>query len=215
MRQGLFGLAVVVLSLLVGTTSPAHSRVVRVACRDGVPPPVTKCVAGCTRGVRCDTDLTCDARCTFAIRVCGEVACFDHLAAVPVGKRQTLTLSTVLGARPTRFLLRCLPHPRGRPCPSTSTTTTTTSTSTSVTTLACPTTTTLGVPDCGGIPGLCLAPCRSGQACADLGGGQCGCTGPVLCGGTYGVCGGECPGGQACAPVPVPEGCPSIGCTCQ
>lgn len=204
---------VAVLVVLLGHAPGAAARVVRLTCRDGVPPPRTLCRAGCVRPVRCDVDVTCDAACTFAIRVCREVACVDHLFPVPVGQRQKIILATALGATPTRFALRCLPHPRAVPCPTTSTTTTT-STSTSVTVLACPTTTTLGVPNCdGGL--LCIGPCLSGQTCADVGGGRCGCTGPVLCGRTYSTCGGECPQGQACTQLAVPGGCPSIGCTCQ
>jgi hypothetical protein len=218
MHPGCLLRTVAVLTALLGHALGVEARVVRVACRDGVPPPPTKCVAGCVRPVRCDTDVACDATCTFAIRVCGEFACVDHVFPAPVGEPQKVMLATALGARPTRFVLRCLPHPRRLPCPTTSTTsssTTTPSTSTSVTLPVCPTTTTLGVPDCGGFSVFCLGPCRSGQACADVGGGQCGCAGPVLCGGTFSVCGGECPEGQACNQLPVPGSCPSIGCTCQ
>ncbi len=109
----------------------------------------------------------------------------------------------------------------GPSCPTTSMTTSTTtssttptstSTSTSITMPMCPTTTTLGIPNCQ--TNFC-GPCLSGQACTADGNGQCGCTGPVLCGGTYSICGGECPTGQMCAQIPVPAGCPSIGCDCQ
>ncbi len=213
MQPGRLLLAVAALVALLAPAPEAQSRVVRRACRDGVPPVLTRCVAGCSRLVRCDVDLACDRTCTFAIRVCGEVACVDDLVPVPVGSRGTHTVATMPGARPTRFVLRCLAHPRNLPCPTTSTTSTTTSTSTSVTTLVCPTTTTLGVPDCGGTP-TCLGLCRSGQTCANVD-GQCGCTGPVLCGGVFSVCGGECPQGSACTPRSVPAGCPSIGCDCQ
>ena len=92
-------------------------------------------------------------------------------------------------------------------------TATTTSTTTSVTTLVCPTTTTLGIPSCG--TSACGFPCLSGQACVDPGNGQCTCSGPVFCGGTYFTCGGACPPGQTCTGLPVPPGCPGIGCTCQ
>ncbi len=91
-----------------------------------------------------------------------------------------------------------------------------TTTSTTSTSLACPTTTTLGAPDCSIGGGVCgLYPCFNGQTCTDTGGGVCGCTGPVQCGGPFSVCGGECPGGLTCTPKPVPPGCGSIGCTCQ
>jgi hypothetical protein len=89
-----------------------------------------------------------------------------------------------------------------------------TTTSTTSTSLGCPTTTTLGIPDCQAGAG-CGFPCFNGQTCTDQGGGQCACTGPVQCGGTFSVCGGECPVGQACTPKSVPPGCGSIGCTCQ
>lgn len=200
---------VVLLALLV--SAPCGAARVHLSCRDGIAPPLTGCAAGCVRPVRCDADVACDDTCTFAIQVCGEVECLDHIFPLPVGQRQRAGLATTLGAKPTRFVLRCLAHPRRFPCP---TTTTSTSTSTSVTVLACPTTTTLGVPNCGGVS-VCLGPCLSGQTCADIGGGQCGCAGPVLCGGTYSVCGGECPQGQTCTQLSVPTGCPSIGCTCQ
>jgi hypothetical protein len=89
-----------------------------------------------------------------------------------------------------------------------------TTTSTSTTSLACPTTTTLGNPGC--VAGFgCGFQCPNGQMCMDTGGGQCGCAGPVLCGGQYSACGGECPAGQTCTPKSVPPGCGSIGCTCQ
>jgi hypothetical protein len=103
-------------------------------------------VAGCSRAggvrrsgasvlprpLRCDADEQCDGICTFAIRVCGEVACSEHLVSVPVGQRQKITLSTTLGAAPTTFVLRCWSHPPTIPCPvpSTSTTTVTTTTTT-------------------------------------------------------------------------------------
>ena len=93
-------------------------------------------------------------------------------------------------------------------------TSSTISTSTSTTSPACPTTTTLGIPDCTTGAG-CGFPCFNGQTCTDQGGGACACMGPVQCGGTFSVCGGECPGGQACTQKPVPPGCGSIGCTCQ
>jgi hypothetical protein len=91
-------------------------------------------------------------------------------------------------------------------CPSTATTTSTS--------LGCPTTTTLGVPDCQGPAPTCLGYCAGGQDCTDTG-GQCTCTGPILCG-AGGACGGSCPAGQTCQPFPVPSGCPLTGtCLCQ
>ena len=201
--------------------SGAAGRTVRAVCNDGVPPPRTLCVAGCSRPIRCDADQVCDGTCTFAIRVCGEVACSDRLVDVAVGRRGRIRLSTALGATPTTFVLRCRAHPRGAPCQTTTTasptTTTATITTTSTSTLIemCPTTTSLGIPNCGVQAGLCGFPCLSGQACVDSGNGQCVCTGPVLCGGTYRTCGGECPAGTTCTAFAVPPGCPSIGCDCQ
>ena len=92
-------------------------------------------------------------------------------------------------------------------------TSTTTTSSTTMSTPICPTTTTLGIPNCSP-GGGCGLPCLSGQACVDPGDGQCACAGPVFCGGIYYVCGGECPSGT-CAERSVPPGCPSIGCECQ
>jgi hypothetical protein len=93
---------------------------------------------------------------------------------------------------------------------------TTTSTSTSVTTtLVCPTTTTLGAPDCGGNPpAFCGGLCPGGQDCVDGGSGSCVCSGPFHCG-VQNFCGGDCAPGLSCQPLPVPAGCPSIGCGCQ
>ena len=59
-------------------------------------------------------------------RVCREVACLDRIFPVPVGQRQEITLAKALGAKPTRFILRCLPYPRGIACPMPTTTTSTT-----------------------------------------------------------------------------------------
>lgn len=112
----------------------AAGRVVHLTCRDGIAPSLPRCPVGCSRPVRCDADERCDYICTFAIRVCGEVACSDHLASAPVGQRQKIRLSTTLGATPTTFVLRCRSHPSGIPCPipSTSTTTVTTTSSTTL-----------------------------------------------------------------------------------
>ncbi len=113
----------------------AAARVVRLLCRDGIPPPRLLCAEGCpSRPVRCDVDDQCNGVCTFAIRVCGEVACVDRIFAVPAGHRQKIALATALGAKPTRFVLRCLSHPPRLPCPVSSSTTTTTVATTSSTT---------------------------------------------------------------------------------
>src|SRR5262249_57833948 len=213
----------VVFSLaLLGATPGAEARTVRLGCRDGIPPPRALCVAGCERQYRCDFDASCNGECEFAIRVCGELACVDHDFKVEVGERERVDLTLALGQRPTHFVLRCAAHPRRVPCPttttsSTSNTSSTTTTSTSGTLRSCPTTTTLGVPNCGGVGSFCsFQPRLSRPTCTDLAHGQgCGCTGPVLCGGLYAVCGGDCPSGQTCTPFAVPDGCPSIGCTCQ
>jgi len=89
-------------------------------------------------------------------------------------------------------------------------------TTTTTTTQACPTTTTLGEPDCGGNPAtFCGGLCHGGQTCGDDGNGHCACLGPLHCGGADNFCGGDCPAAQSCQPLPVPAGCPSIGCGCQ
>src|SRR5437667_357694 len=104
----------------------AASRVVRIACREGIAPPLPRCVVGCSRPVRCDADEQCNGICTFAIRVCGEVACSDHLVSVAVGQREDIRLSTALGNTPKTFVLRCRSHPPTIACPVPSTSTTTT-----------------------------------------------------------------------------------------
>ncbi len=92
-------------------------------------------------------------------------------------------------------------------------TVTTTTTSTSE---PCPTTTTLGVANCGGNPAsFCGGLCPDSQTCGDDGNGHCACLGPLHCGGQDNFCGGDCPAGQSCQQLPVPPGCGSIGCGCQ
>ena len=120
------------LAALLGAPSLAAARIVYLTCRDGVPPPRTLCPVGCSRPIRCDADAQCNAVCTFAIRVCGEVACLDRIFPVSVEERQKITLVTALGAKPTKFVLRCLPHPRRIACPMPTTTTITTTTSTTL-----------------------------------------------------------------------------------
>ena len=98
-------------------------------------------------------------------------------------------------------------------CCTATTTTTTTATSTSQ---QCPTTTTLGAPDCGGDPAFfCGGQCPDSQTCGDDGNGHCACLGPLHCGGADNFCGGDCPVGQSCELLPVPPGCPNVGCGCQ
>src|SRR3989454_8729827 len=104
----------------------AASRVVRIACREGIAPPLPRCVVECSRPVRCDADEQCNGIFTFAIRVCGEVACSDHLVSVAVGQREDIRLSTALGNTPQTFVLRCRSHPPTIPCPVQSTSTTST-----------------------------------------------------------------------------------------
>lgn len=95
-------------------------------------------------------------------------------------------------------------------CCETSVTTTTTSST------MCPTftTTTLGIPDCGGV-GTCGGLCANARECVAGVGGACECTGAELpCGvvSIGGACGGTCPGGSTCdlfAP-PLPNGCPGL-----
>jgi hypothetical protein len=91
--------------------------------------------------------------------------------------------------------------------------TTTVTTTTGTTGCAPVTTTTLGIPDCGGVAPACLGLCSNARACVDDGAGGCGCTGAELpCGPvTYlGTCGGTCPPGLTCqlvSPI-LPNGCP-------
>ena len=117
----------------------AAGRPIHLACHDGVPPPRTLCAAGCTRPYRCDVDAACDGVCTFALRVCGEVACVDHSEAVAVGNKERLTIPAP-GGPPAKFVLRCRAHPRGLPCPTSSTTSTTTTTSAPTTSTTAPST---------------------------------------------------------------------------
>jgi len=104
--------AVVLMVAALFGPAVAAARVVRLTCRDGIVPPLPRCVAGCSRPVRCDADEQCDRTCTVAIRVCGEVACFDHLVGVPVGQRQKISVSVgcrlcaAAPGRPMSFLHR-------------------------------------------------------------------------------------------------------------
>jgi hypothetical protein len=92
----------------------------------------------------------------------------------------------------------------------------TASTTTTTTSQPCPTTTTLGAPDCGGDPAFfCGGQCPDSQTCGDDGNGHCACLGPLHCGGAGNFCGGDCPVGQSCELLPVPPGCQNIGCGCQ
>jgi hypothetical protein len=99
----------------------------------------------------------------------------------------------------------------------------TSTTSTSTTTVSCPihTTTSLGIPDCGGGGGACFGLCANARACiADETSGACGCTGAVQpCGiVTFnGLCGGSCPTGTKCEifEPPLPNGCTDVPrCAC-
>ena len=160
-----FPALLVVAALLAPAVAAA--RVVRVTCRDGVVPPLPRCKAGCTRPLRCDADGQCNGVCTFAIRVCGEVVCVDRIFPVPVGQRQKITLARALGAKPTRFVLRCLPHPRGVACPTSTTTTSTTTTSTTTsTTLLC---------HFDGATNSCQGGCPQAGTCVLVAPDQCDC----------------------------------------
>jgi len=190
----------------------AAARVVRLLCRDGIPPPRLLCAEGCpSRPVRCDVDDQCNGVCTFAIRVCGEVACVDRIFAVPAGQRQKIALATALGAKPTRFVLRCLPHPPRLPCPVSSSSTTTTVATTSSTTLPgemCQTDA-----DCNDGNGCTHDACVNRTCvhvciCLAANGVPACCPGPAAlcvrpCGSdASGACGGRCPSGATCEPVP-------------
>jgi hypothetical protein len=97
---------------------------------------------------------------------------------------------------------------------------TTSTTSTSTTTVSCPihTTTSLGVPDCGGSD-VCFGLCANARECVP-GAGGCACTGAELpCGvvTAVGACGGTCPAGSVCQlfEPPLPNGCTDFPrCAC-
>ncbi len=86
-------------------------------------------------------------------------------------------------------------------------------TTTTTTSLSCPTTSTLMLPDCEHV---CGGICYGGPTCVDdgTGTGHCACIGPVYCGGPSNYCGGPCASGT-CQAIPVPPGCPAVGCTCR
>ena len=71
------------LAALIGAPSLAAARILHLTCRDGVVPPRTWCPVGCRRPIRCDADEQCNGVCTFAIRLCGEVACLFTRAGRP------------------------------------------------------------------------------------------------------------------------------------
>ena len=129
-RRPIAVLFVVGAASLLGIARTATARTVRLSCHDGVSPPRTLCPVGCSGPNLCDADDQCDGICTFAIRVCPEVTCEPQ--TVPVGQKVVVPFPALRpGAKPTRFVLRCLPHPSSVPCPvpttsPASTTTTTT-----------------------------------------------------------------------------------------
>jgi hypothetical protein len=184
------------------------ARVVHLTCRDGIAPPLPRCKAGCSRPVRCDADERCDGISTFAIRVCGEVACSDHLVGVPVGQRQKIRLSTTLGAAPTIFVLRSRSHPPTMPCP-------VPSTSTTLPGQACQTDV-----DCDDGNGCTHDACLNGMCahvclCLTPEGVPACCPGPAAlcvrpCGSdASGACGGRCPSRASCETAP---GATMCGC---
>ena len=181
----------------------AASRVVRIACREGIAPPLPRCVVGCSRPVRCDADEQCNGICTFAIRVCGEVACSDHLVSVAVGQREDIRLSTALGNTPKTFVLRCRSHPPTIACPVPSTSTTTTLPEKTCQTDA----------DCHDGNGCTHDACLNGMCvhvciCVSPEGALTCCPAPGAlcvrpCGcDSLGACGGSCPPGASCESLP-------------
>ena len=181
----------------------AASRVVRIACREGIAPPLPRCVVGCSRPVRCDADEQCNGICTFAIRVCGEVACSDHLVSVAVGQREDIRLSTALGNTPKTFVLRCRSHPPTIACPVPSTSTTTTLPEKTCQTDA----------DCHDGNGCTHDACLNGMCvhvciCVSPEGALTCCPAPgALCvrpcgSDSLGACGGSCPPGASCESLP-------------
>jgi len=181
----------------------AASRVVRIACREGIAPPLPRCVVGCSRPVRCDADEQCNGICTFAIRVCGEVACSDHLVRVAVGQREDIRISTALGNTPKTFVLRCRSHPPTIACPVPSTSTTTTLPEKTCQTDA----------DCDDGNGCTHDACLNGMCvhvciCVSPEGALTCCPAPAAlcvrpCGSdSLGACGGSCPPGASCESLP-------------
>ena len=181
----------------------AASRVVRIACREGIAPPLPRCVVGCSRPVRCDADEQCNGICTFAIRVCGEVACSDHLVRVAVGQREDIRISTALGNTPKTFVLRCRSHPPTIACPVPSTSTTTTLPEKTCQTDA----------DCHDGNGCTHDACLNGMCvhvciCVSPEGALTCCPAPgALCvrpcgSDSLGACGGSCPPGASCESLP-------------
>jgi len=90
-------------------------------------------------------------------------------------------------------------------------------TTTVTVTTTCPsfTTTTLGIPDCGGTAPGCGGLCANARECVDDGTGACACVGAELpCGvvSVGGACGGTCPAGFGCALFSPtgPNGCPDV-----
>jgi hypothetical protein len=105
----------------------------------------------------------------------------------------------------------CRCHGSTTTCPPTTSTTTSTVTTTS----SCPTytTSTLGLPDCGGSGGSCFGGCANARECVPDASDVCGCTGALLPCGVHsfaGTCGGECPASETCTyySVILPGGCP-------
>ena len=174
----------VLAAALFAAAPSARARTLRRGCFDGVL--VRRlCVVGC-QPLQCDVDQACDRLCTFALKVCGEVACHDETLVVPVGEKTVVRLATAFGEKPTKFILRCRRHPPDLPCSSTTTTTTTTTTSTAP------------------LPAVCQtdADCQTGNPCGIdfCGAGQC-----------VNFCSCLHNGGFTCSPD-LADPCPSSDC---
>ena len=110
----------IVVSILAALAIPPRAgaryhrqRPVHRTCFDGSGSP---CVAPCPQAT-CDVDQLCDGICTFAFLACGTVRCTEHTFTVPVQHRIRMTWVPSMGARATRYVLRCRHHRRRLPCP--------------------------------------------------------------------------------------------------
>lgn len=142
---------------------------------------------------------------------------FANGAVLCAKARKDGTFGSSLRIRETCTKREVEVHPAalGFCCEPSSTTTAVTTTTSSVTSSVCPTftTTTLGVPDCGGDGATCFGLCPNALACVPDRLGGCSCTGPELSCQVVsagGACGGTCPEGLTCRTVqPVgQDGCP-------
>ena len=110
----------IVAAMLIALALPPHAgaqyhrpRPVHRTCFDGSGSP---CGAQCPQAT-CDADQRCDRICTFAFLGCGTIRCTEHTVTVPVGDHLRMEWVPSMGARATRYVLRCRHHRRRLPCP--------------------------------------------------------------------------------------------------